>query len=65
MRHWLFRVGAPGIEPGPYVPKTYILPIYYAPKLLPYTSIYIGEVKNPACVGFFTILRIFYGTYSD
>ncbi len=44
----LFRVGAPGIEPGPYVPKTYILPIYYAPKLLPYTSIYIGEVKNPA-----------------
>ncbi len=27
-------VGAPGIEPGPYVPKTYILPIYYAPKCL-------------------------------
>ncbi len=26
-----FLVGAPGIEPGPYVPKTYILPIYYAP----------------------------------
>ena len=25
-------VGVPGIEPGPYVPKTYILPIYYTPK---------------------------------
>ena len=23
--------GAPGIEPGPYAPKAYILPIYYAP----------------------------------
>ena len=25
------NVGVPGIEPGPYVPKTYILPIYYTP----------------------------------
>lgn len=24
-------VGAPGIEPGPYAPKAYILPLYYAP----------------------------------
>ena len=26
-------VGAPGIEPGPYAPKAYILPLYYAPLL--------------------------------
>ena len=25
-------VGVPGIEPGPHVPKTWILPIYYTPK---------------------------------
>lgn len=27
----LFFVGVPRIELGPYVPKTYILPIYYTP----------------------------------
>lgn len=31
--YWLcaIHVGAPGIEPGPYAPKAYILPLYYAP----------------------------------
>ena len=27
----IFNVGVPGIEPGPRVPKTRILPIYYTP----------------------------------
>lgn len=31
-------VGAPGIEPGLYEPESYVLPVYYAPKLVDSTT---------------------------
>lgn len=46
-------VGAPGIEPGPYAPKAYILPLYYAPfdKCCSLSLSYYNEIVdkvNPA-----------------